>query len=83
MTVWGPEVDAFPAGASPYGCLNMAGNAHEWTSTAAEGGLSRIVRGGAHRSHITNVRTFSQIDAPVDTDDPSLSIGFRCVKDVR
>ena len=26
-------VDAFPAGASPYGCLDMLGNAAEWTST--------------------------------------------------
>jgi hypothetical protein len=76
-------VTEFSRGRSPYGCLNMAGNAHEWTSTPTEGGLSRIVRGGAYRSHITNVRTFSEIDAPVDLADPALAVGFRCVKDVR
>ncbi len=27
-------VNAFPAGASPYGALNMAGNVQEWTETA-------------------------------------------------
>src|SRR5690606_15217583 len=26
-------VDTFPAGASPYGCLDMLGNCAEWTST--------------------------------------------------
>jgi formylglycine-generating enzyme required for sulfatase activity len=26
-------VSAYPAGASPYGCLDMAGNAEEWTTT--------------------------------------------------
>jgi gamma-glutamyl hercynylcysteine S-oxide synthase len=35
---WGTtRVDAYPQGASPYGCLDMNGNAWEWTATPFEG----------------------------------------------
>src|SRR5690606_23266961 len=48
--------NAHPGGRSPCGCLNMAGNALEWTSTLdAETGLP-LVRGGASRDHPANVR---------------------------
>lgn len=57
-------VDAFPAGASPYGVLGMAGNAWEWVSSAyrpypyraddgredLQPGPVRGTRGGAHAS---------------------------------
>ena len=42
------RVDAHPDGASPYGALNMAGNAWEWVSDAYQGNpKQRIIRGGA------------------------------------
>jgi formylglycine-generating enzyme required for sulfatase activity len=41
-------VDAFPQGASPYGALNMAGNAWEWVSGNYQGNPAQhVIRGGA------------------------------------
>jgi formylglycine-generating enzyme required for sulfatase activity len=42
-------VDAHPEGASPYGLLDMAGNAWEWTSTEYPPG-ERVLRGGSFAS---------------------------------
>ncbi|MEN8150892.1 MAG: protein kinase [Planctomycetota bacterium] len=73
-------VTAYPGGASPVGCLNLAGNVNEWTSTLDESGTRRIVKGGAYRSNIWNVQTFSQIAYSESEEDPALAIGFRCVR---
>jgi formylglycine-generating enzyme required for sulfatase activity len=41
-------VGSFPAGASPYGALDMAGNAWEWVSGFYQGNPGqRVIRGGA------------------------------------
>jgi formylglycine-generating enzyme required for sulfatase activity len=41
-------VGAFPGGASPYGALDMAGNAWQWCEDLSEsGGSSRVSRGGS------------------------------------
>jgi eukaryotic-like serine/threonine-protein kinase len=74
---------SFFQGRSPYECLNMAGNVHEWTSTECpETGL-RIVMGGAYRSHPSNVRTFMRLSLTGKHQDPRLPVGMRLAKDAK
>jgi serine/threonine-protein kinase len=76
-------VNSRPEGASPFGCLHMAGNAHEWTSTSGSLPGTRVVKGGGWRSHPSNVRTFTGHPVEETLDDPALAVGFRCARDVR
>ncbi|MBM4086689.1 MAG: hypothetical protein FJ272_18035, partial [Planctomycetes bacterium] len=84
-------VDAFPAGASPYGVLDTAGNVLEWTadwyqaypgSTASGSNFGtryRIVRGGSWRSTERSARCAAR-----NFNHPRLAfnfLGFRCAKD--
>ncbi len=84
---------AFPAGASPYGVLDMSGNVWEWTAdwydvdaysnlannnpTGPEDGLQRVIRGGSWYYHGRNLRVTKR-----HKDTPTArdnNIGFRCV----
>jgi signal peptidase I len=74
----------FPAGASPLGVLDMAGNAAEWvqdtyqpyTTTSQGEADQRVVRGGAWNLEPAWARTTSRLGVPPDVRAPG--IGFRC-----
>jgi gamma-glutamyl hercynylcysteine S-oxide synthase len=87
-------VGADPAGASPYGMLDMAGNAWEWTASefsAIEGGGSlvtdssdpfnghRILKGGSWRTMAAGTQVTYRKPAPEEYRRDTT--GFRCASD--
>jgi formylglycine-generating enzyme required for sulfatase activity len=78
-------VTDMPRGASPYGCLHMAGNARNWTATEspAPAGMTgdfRIVRGGSFGDPAVSARTF--VREIMDRNTRSRRCGFRCAMDL-
>ncbi len=87
------SVNAYMGNASPYGCINMAGNVYEWTSdwyaaypgntdvTKDYGQVYRVLRGGSYLSDRFEARCacrhFDRMDAK------RADYGFRCVMDVK
>jgi len=86
-------VGSFPAGASPYGALDMSGNAWEWTSSAfkaypykADDGREdptsadrRVTRGGSF--YYTQYTLTCSFRSPVAPDVANPQYGFRLVFD--
>ncbi len=68
-----------PAGDSPSGASDMAGNVAEWTATVAEGGAGRVVKGGSYRDDgpAAQASAFRIMAAGAVAD----WIGFRCAAD--
>ncbi len=86
------RVGTYRLGQSPYGCMDMAGNAYEWTAdwyqpypgntvvTVDYGQRFRVLRGGSYLSDRFRVRCARRFFDRMDAAKPDY--GFRCVKDV-
>ena len=72
-------VGFFPAGASPYGVLDMAGNVAEWVDGGSFG--RRIARGGSYKDEYYSLRASATDDALPGSEDCAPFIGFRCARD--
>jgi formylglycine-generating enzyme required for sulfatase activity len=87
-------VGSYPAGASPYGSLDMAGNVSEWVADAYDSGYYsqspglnppgpdsgwlRVVRRGSCLSVPNEVRCATRDEVP--RDQGAGDIGFRCAR---
>ena len=85
-------VGKYPAGASIYGVLDMAGNAFEWVADwfapysqdrqlnpeGPDSGLDRIIRGGSWGDDRAHIR--SSLRSRINGDKTLNFIGFRCAR---
>jgi formylglycine-generating enzyme required for sulfatase activity len=73
------DVGTYPGDVSPYGVLDLAGNAQEWTDTRAGDGI-RVVRGGSALIYIgDSLVDFMAIENPRAESQAQFNLGMRCV----
>jgi eukaryotic-like serine/threonine-protein kinase len=73
------EVATHPGDVSPYGVLDMTGNAEEWTLTPASGRGIRVVRGGAALEPVGDrLHDVMAIPNPRAASQTLFAIGERC-----
>jgi formylglycine-generating enzyme required for sulfatase activity len=93
-TMTGPDpVDAHPAGASPYGVMDMVGNVWQWTDEFTdEHTRGGILRGGEYYKPQGSIWYFpntfrndehSKLLLMAPGYDRSGGVGFRCVRDAK
>lgn len=66
-----------PAGDSPIGATDMAGNVAEWTATLENDGAGAMVMGGSYRSDLEAATVYAGVLIP--TNVVADWIGFRCI----
>jgi iron(II)-dependent oxidoreductase len=70
-------VGSYPNGASPYGALDMLGNAAEWTGTYVDWAEGYAVRGGSWYGYADELMTSGGL--PYAADHWQDTIGLRLV----
>jgi|GEM_PF-900882 len=74
------EVGRHPAGDSPYGIADLAGNLWELTATPAPNGL-HVMKGGSYLNRLMDVRASRRWSSRLD-DKGADYLGFRCILDL-